>query len=238
MILTCPQCSTRYQADAAKFQPAGRNVRCAKCSHVWHQDAPAPEPDPVSEIPIVAEASPPPIQAPARAAYAPRQADSRERVTMVAPPAVQPKWPMNLAIMAGWAGLIAIVLFVGWAALSFRQQVAMLWPQSASLYAALGLNANASGIDIRDVRYSRSMENGQRVLALSGYLANLTSRELPLPQLRVTLFDEERHELYHWTFAATATTLHPGQGTTFKTRLSNPPSGTRSFELRLAKAGE
>ena len=40
MILTCPACSTRYQADEAKFQPEGRQVRCAKCGHVWHQAGP------------------------------------------------------------------------------------------------------------------------------------------------------------------------------------------------------
>ena len=47
MILTCPACGTRYQADEAKFPPDGRMVRCAKCSHVWHQAglSRTPEPD-------------------------------------------------------------------------------------------------------------------------------------------------------------------------------------------------
>src|SRR5258708_5032755 len=45
MILTCPQCATRYQVDANKFPASGRNVRCAKCGHVWHQLGPTPEPD-------------------------------------------------------------------------------------------------------------------------------------------------------------------------------------------------
>ncbi len=50
MILTCPQCATRYQADAAKFPAAGRSVRCAKCGNVWHQIGPEPQPDPDAEI--------------------------------------------------------------------------------------------------------------------------------------------------------------------------------------------
>src|SRR5258706_14061376 len=45
MILTCPQCATRYQVDANKFPASGRNVRCAKCGHVWHQLGQMPEPD-------------------------------------------------------------------------------------------------------------------------------------------------------------------------------------------------
>src|SRR5215467_14304650 len=55
MILTCPNCSTRYQADATKFPLAGRKVRCAKCAHVWHQLPPPPEPEP--ELAIVAAQS-------------------------------------------------------------------------------------------------------------------------------------------------------------------------------------
>src|SRR4029077_9499442 len=46
MILTCPQCATRFQADAAKFLPAGRTVKCAKCGEVWHQGAPPQETEP------------------------------------------------------------------------------------------------------------------------------------------------------------------------------------------------
>src|ERR1700683_497781 len=57
MILTCPACGTRYQADEAKFPPDGRMVRCAKCSHVWHQAglSGAPEPD----VAIIAPEPPP-----------------------------------------------------------------------------------------------------------------------------------------------------------------------------------
>src|ERR1700712_5867552 len=62
MILTCPQCETRYQADAAKFPAAGRSARCAKCGNVWHQIGPEPQPDPDAEI-FVQEAGPPPTPA-------------------------------------------------------------------------------------------------------------------------------------------------------------------------------
>src|SRR3569833_3062597 len=64
MILTCPQCDTRYQADVSKFPAAGRNVRCAKCGHVWHQLGPEPEPDPEAEL-FVEEPAQPPAPEPA-----------------------------------------------------------------------------------------------------------------------------------------------------------------------------
>ena len=37
MIIACPSCQTRFQLDAAKLQPVGRHVRCAKCAHRWLQ---------------------------------------------------------------------------------------------------------------------------------------------------------------------------------------------------------
>lgn len=234
MILTCPQCSTRYQADAAKFQPTGRNVRCAKCGHQWHQQAPAGESESVIAQPPQPAA--PPQAIPRPKAFAPNPVIAREAVA--APPRRPSNWPMRLALGAGWLGLAAIILVVGWVAFSFRQQIATLWPQSASLYAAAGMKANASGIDIQDVTYRRETQGSQSVLAVAGILTNTGARELPVPQMRVTLIDDDRRELYHWTFLPDVTTLHAGQTAKFVTRLPNPPQGARHFELRFAREGE
>jgi predicted Zn finger-like uncharacterized protein len=241
MILTCPQCVTRYQTDAAKFQPSGRNVRCAKCGHVWFQDAPPAESEVASDIAVVEDA-PPPASVPALEpapqvqAFVPSPLTSRPRFVTVEPP--RPRWPALLMNGAGWVGLVAIVLVIGWSALAYRQQIATLWPQSASLYAVLGMKTNATGLDIKDVSYHRGMENGQSVLSVTGVLANAGARELPVPQIRVALIDNDRRELYHWTFVPGVMTLRPGQTTTFRTRLANPPPGARQFELRFVKAGE
>lgn len=38
MILTCPNCATRYTVADGAIPPGGRQVRCASCKHRWHQD--------------------------------------------------------------------------------------------------------------------------------------------------------------------------------------------------------
>jgi len=246
MILTCPQCSTRYNADAAKFQPAGRNVRCAKCGHLWHQDPPPAETDAASDIAVIDDTPPPPLPPPppepmpARpAALAPNPTISRDTVRMVEPPApAKSRLPGQLAVALGWAGLILLILLVGWTAMTFRQQIATVWPQSASVYAALGMKTNATGIDIQDVSFQRITEAGQSVLTVSGVIANPTAHELPVSPVRVGLIDDDRHELYHWTFAPKVMTLRAGQTSKFTTRINDPPPGARHFELRFAKAGE
>jgi hypothetical protein len=156
----------------------------------------------------------------------------------VAEPRGPSRWPARLGVGLGWVGLIVVVLLIGWSATAFRRQIATVWPQSASLYSALGMKTNATGLDIRDTAIHRTTENGEPVLAVSGVLANNSSHELPVPQVRIALIDDDHRELYHWKIIPTAATLHPGQTTQFSGRLTNPPSGYSHFEFRFAREGE
>jgi len=227
MILTCPACATRYQTDEAKFPPEGRQVRCAKCSHVWHQAAPAPEAPPEPPAAMVPEPEPTRPE-PMQRAYASRPAPSPKQPR-------QPFLPM-LAVVLGWIGLIAVVLLIGLSAVRYRQEISVIWPQSAGVYSSLGMNVNAHGIDFTDVDYHRESEDGQVVLAVTGRIVNKGTRELPVPQdIRVTLSDSSNHELYHWNFAPGIQTLKAGQSSVFRTRLSNPPATARHLEVRFAK---
>jgi predicted Zn finger-like uncharacterized protein len=240
MILTCPSCDTRYSVDGSKFPPQGRTVRCAKCGHSWHQgpeaalepeiapEAPPPTPPQQDSIDPVSDAVP---QAPAT---------SPTRAFAPAAAVEQPRAPLGprLAVVSGWAGLIVVVLLIGASAVRYRQDIAVIWPQSAGVYSSLGLKVNASGIDFRAVNYKRETEDGQMVLSVSGTIVNSGSRELPVPQMvRVTLSDAGNRELYHWTFKPNATVLKPGQSVPFTTRLSSPPATARHLEVRFAKDG-
>lgn len=237
MILTCPQCATRYQVDANKFPPSGRNVRCAKCGHVWHQLGPESD-----------------AEAEAREAVAPRmgEAASAETATAVHAP-MRPLRPVvqeaggdtarssslgRAALVGGWLLLVVLVLAIGWAAIALRDNVVTWLPQSASLYAAVGLPVNPRGMDFTGIAYRKQVEDGQIVLAVTGNIVNRSTHELTVPPVRVALFDGDKHELYHWTFVAGVTTLKPGETTRFRTRLSSPPAGTHDLEVRFAREGE
>ena len=249
MILTCPECATRYEIDGAKFPAEGRKVRCKKCGHAWHQpgeqhdaeraeieeavfnppveepvaEEPAPEPEPDSEPEPVAEE--------------PEAEDAEEeREAVVAP---KPRRAVRGALtIVGWIGLVAAVLIIGWSAATFRTQIVSAWPQSASLFSKLGMAVNARGLDFTDVQHISQTEDGQPVLVITGKLVNVSAKKLDVPPLRVTLSDENKHPLYDWSFEPSSNPLAPGQSVNFRTRLSNPPSAARHVDIRFADGSE
>ena len=253
MILTCPACATRYQVDEAKFPPEGRQVRCVKCGHAWHQGPLAPEVPETAPAPQAAAApelraadafSAPAapvsdsLQKPAADPVHPRAYATTRAFTPPEEKGERMGWGARIALAFGWLGLIAMILLIGYAAVRYREEITLLWPQSAGVYSSLGMKVNARGLDFDKVDYHRESEDGQVVLAVTGRIVNNGSRELPVPQsVRVTLSDAANHELYHWNFPPSAQTLKPGQSVPFITRLSSPPVAARHLEVRFAKEG-
>lgn len=228
MILTCPECATRYQTDAALFMPEGRRVRCAKCGHIWFQAAPETEVDFAQEEP---EPAPEEEPLPQRAAFAPAMPQPAGQPAAHAPP--RPRRLEQASLVVGWLGLVAILSGIGWSAVHYRQEIASLWPQSSTLYAAVGMHVNTRGIDFADKSAHLETENGQDVLVITGNLVNITAHELTVPPIRVSLTDADRHEIYHWNFSPGVATLKPGESAPFHTRLSSPPATMKSIELRF-----
>ncbi len=232
MILTCPACATRYQADEAKFPPEGRKVRCAKCGHVWHQPGPvaAPEPDVAA---ITAEPEP---DATGRSPSPSPLSSAPARARAQAAPCAGRASPSRWGAHAGRGGGLGRADRGGAGDRLFR---GALPPGDRGDLAAIGRGlfqpgheGEAHGIDFAHVDYHRESEDGQVVLAVTGDIVNNGDRELPVPQsVRVTLSDASNHELYHWNFTPDVQTLKPGQSVAlphpaFQPARRRPPSGS------------
>lgn len=246
MILTCPSCGTRYQVDGARFAAPGRNVRCAKCSHVWFQGPLEAEREPEPEIEPVVE-MPAPFRPSAEAWQDDAPATPEQKTARVAD-MVAAKIKRGSGFgglkalyaragsMLGWLVLAVIVMGLAFGFLQYRNVIASLWPQSSTFYRALGLTVNVRGLAFSNVAYTIGPEDGEPVLSVTGRLTNVTSHELPIPMLRVDLSDDAKRSLYHWSFDAGAATLLPGMVMDFTTRLSNPPMETRHLQVGFADA--
>ena len=246
MILTCPSCRTRYQTDGAHFKAPGRNVRCAKCGHVWFESAPEPasEVEPETIVAPAAAVAPAVVeQAPAPAAAdrgaldftAPPREETPERIQEKTP---RPSRGVAFAQSVGWAALIVLIGAIGWGTIRYRDTIAAVWPQSSSFYAVLGLPVNVRGIALTNIAYKQEYEDGQPVLSVTGKVVNISTRDQPVPEIRVVLLDAAKRELYHWTFDAGIPALKPGGESPFMTRLSSPPPEARNLNVRFAEAGD
>jgi predicted Zn finger-like uncharacterized protein len=224
MILSCPSCSTRYLVDPLAIGADGRQVRCARCGHVWRQ---APPP---AEEAAAAEEEAPILRGPARARPLPPGSNL--------PALRQP--PRRRAGGLAWLAL-ALVIAGGVAALFvFRQQFVEIWPPAAQLYRLAGLDRAAEpgqGLDIRGVKFERKTEAGRAVLLVTGQVVNPTKGPQPAPRLRVAIGDEAKKELVHWTVPLAKEELAPGEATDFSTRLPDPPANARSLSVTFLPEG-
>ncbi|MHA1546873.1 MAG: zinc-ribbon domain-containing protein, partial [Alphaproteobacteria bacterium] len=50
MIITCPNCATRYQVSGEAFSTVGRKVRCRGCRFTWYVAPEADIPEPADDI--------------------------------------------------------------------------------------------------------------------------------------------------------------------------------------------
>ncbi len=223
MILTCPSCATRYKTDRARFASPGANVRCAKCGHVWFHAIAEAEMEPEADI----IARPPEPHTLGDGVLAPQ----RDTVTTDSGGGRMGK--IHWASVGAWASLVIFIAALAWAVVTYRQTIAELWPNAASFYAAIGMPLNVRGLAFEDVSHTVDEEEGQRLLSITGKIANIGQRELPIPSVKISLADAERHELYAWDFEVGVATLKPGETASFVQRLTNPPATATFVDVRF-----
>jgi len=215
MILSCPNCSTRYRADAAAIGSGGRKVRCASCSHVW-----AVEPEPAAELPVIEPAPDAEPKQPHRA--------FRERAEQ------RRKQASRAAAGGAWGGLAVAVAGALVAAVLFRADVVNLFPQASSAYAMVGLEANPYGLSIEDFSVARHDADGQPTVVIEGVVRNVDRHAQSAPALRAALLDGQSQTLLEWTVLVEGGELSAGERRAFRTVVADPPHAAAQAEVTLA----
>jgi predicted Zn finger-like uncharacterized protein len=129
--------------------------------------------------------------------------------------------------------LIVVLATIVLGALQWRAAVVRHFPQTASLYSAIGLPVNLRGLTFEDVRSTGEFHDGVMVLVIEGTIVNLTRHTLEVPRLRLALRNSMGHEVYAWTALPPKTTLGSGNGLPFRARLASPPPDGRDVIVRF-----
>jgi predicted Zn finger-like uncharacterized protein len=236
MDIACPSCATLYEVDEATVPETGRRVRCAACGEIWRafraEAAGADEQAlaaPAKEEPAETPLDQPDANAPGEASGPPRGA-----TIIRSKQAKKPKGPSLLSRLAPWpvaACLVTTALIGG--ALHQRARVVGYFPQTATLYAALGLPVNLRGIEIANVRSRLVEDNGVSILVVDGDLKNVAGRKVDLPRLRFAVLGAKGEEIYIWSAQADRPSLGAGEALNFRRRLASPPADGKEVSVRF-----
>jgi predicted Zn finger-like uncharacterized protein len=115
----------------------------------------------------------------------------------------------------------------------WRGDVVRVMPQTASLYAHLGLPVNLRGLAIEDVRVTKEIQDDIAVLVVEGRIVNTSRLLIEVPRLRLSLRSAAGAEVYSWTALPSRPILGPGDLQPFRTRLASPPADGKDLVVRF-----
>ena len=246
MILTCPQCATRYFLPDVQVGREGRAVKCTACGKIWRADGaspPEPEPEPEFEPPASTPSHhfepPPPEDFPDPEEEFAAAAQRRAEILREKKADAERKQRQAAVITAAvWAGVAAAIALSVSLAVIFRIQVVKWWPGTASAYAALGMPVNASGLLLDKVQAAPAIVEGHRSLMVTGVLTNASAAPRAAPAFRVNILDKAGKPLAQRTIhTAPSAALKVGEARRFQLQVDDPPAGAVDVELSLAMSG-
>lgn len=235
MILTCPECATRYFLPDFQIGREGRAVKCTSCAKVWRA-MPDPEPETVShhfppepEPETASHHFPDPEEDFAAAAN--RRADILRDKKAAAERKARQQSVFNAAVSAGLVAAIALALVL---AVVFRIEVVRLWPGAATAYAAIGMPVNASGLLIGKVQAAPAIAEGRHTLNVTGVVTNVSAAPRPAPAFRVSVLDASGKVLMQKVIQVPAQALKVGEARRFLLQVADPPAGAKDVDVTPA----
>ena len=128
---------------------------------------------------------------------------------------------------------ILALLALDAALIGWRADVVRAAPQTASLYAAIGLPVNLRGLTFADVTTATETHDGVPVLVVEGTIVSASPRIVEVPRLRFSVRNRNGQEVYAWTAVPTRSVLGPGESLSFRSRLASPPPDAREVLVRF-----
>ncbi len=114
-----------------------------------------------------------------------------------------------------------------------RNETVRLFPGSAPVFEAVGLNVNPIGLDISEVKSRLVREENRETLEVTGSIVNLTKTAQKVPVMRLSIRTGSGQEIYVWTATADQPEIGPGEKSVFRRRLASPPAESHSVMVRF-----
>lgn len=228
MILTCPECATRYFVEDSRLGAEGRTVRCASCKSSWRAQAEEPLELTNSETEgAVARESlsfKPDEPQGVVAADVPKvfraKVQARRRITEAA------------AAGAVWAGMVTVFAGILAAAYVFRVDVVKLYPKAAGAYAFARVPVNPTGLEFERVK-AEPTTAGLASIVVSGQVRNVEDDPANPPPLRVFLLDDGKRVATQ-VVRLPAKAILPGKAVAFSAQIPDPHAKADDVAVEFA----
>jgi predicted Zn finger-like uncharacterized protein len=135
-----------------------------------------------------------------------------------------------------WTAIILVLFAFNVAMVGARNEVVHFLPQTASLFAAIGLPVNLRQLDFEGVHITRETENGAPILLVDGKIVSKAKKPLEVPRLRFAARNGSGQEVYTWTARPARSVLLPGASMEFHTSLAKPPADATDVMVRFFTA--
>jgi len=132
-----------------------------------------------------------------------------------------------------WTAIVLVLFAVNVALVGARDEVVRYLPQTASVFAAIGLPVNLRHLTFENVKISKDAQNGVNVLIVEGTIVSTAKNPITVPRLRFAARDAVGQEIYTWTALPSRSVLGPGEKLEFRSRLASPPADARNVMVRF-----
>jgi predicted Zn finger-like uncharacterized protein len=137
------------------------------------------------------------------------------------------------ATMPGWTIAVLALVAVNIGLVGWRADVVRLFPQTASIYAAIGLEVNLRGLVFTELITRKETEDGVPMLVVEGMIKSTSRRDIAVPRLRFAIRNAGGHEIYSWTSMPERSVIAPGATLRFRSRLASPPLEMQGVLVRF-----
>jgi predicted Zn finger-like uncharacterized protein len=239
-----------HRAEMAQFAATGPDSEVAVEWPVPADEPATPEPQDIGFVPDA-----PPIAADSPAAEAPAGTDEPQIESPAlapvehepaAPPVAedietvaarraleQARYRRFLPRLPALPTIILALVVLDLGLIGWRAEIVRLLPQTASLYAAIGLGVNLRGLVLADVTSEMQTAEGMQVLLVQGGIVSVANRVIDVPRLRFSVRNGSGNEIYSWTALPARSLLAPGETLAFQSRLASPPPEMRDVLVRF-----
>jgi hypothetical protein len=135
-----------------------------------------------------------------------------------------------------WTALILVLFAFNVALVGARSEVVRFFPQTASLFAAVGLPVNLRNLKFENMRISKEAQEGLSSLVVEGTIVSVSNRPSEVPRLRFSARDSAAQEVYTWTAMPGRGIVGPGEKLDFRTRFVSPPDNAVDLLVRFVNA--